>query len=288
MYAKILQDSVTISGKRIISLELEYPRFIHSEFLTHRVFSRNSASSRAIPGAAMEDFIRGNMAKPIHWGKNQPGMQAVEEIEDIERAESIWTNAFNKVVEFVQELREMGVHKQIVNRPLEPWCHIKTVVTSTEWDNFFELRLHPDAQPEFQALAKLIKKAIDDSEPQKLLWNEWHLPYIKTERIDEELVYLDEDGKKLSVEDAIKISVSCCAQVSYRKNDTSIEKALVLYKRLCEAKPFHASPFEHQATPIRPNHYQNGITHISQDASVWSGNFRGWIQFRKTVENRIG
>jgi thymidylate synthase ThyX len=266
--AKVVEHSKSVAGREIISLQLHYPKFIHSEFMTHRVFSRNASSSRAIPFEKFVKEVENEPSIPCYWGKNQPGMQAHEEINEIAKATAAWYDAFECAKRHAQELYDLGVHKQIVNRLLEPFYHINVLVTSTEWDNFFELRDHEDAQPEIQALAKEMKKAISESTPNLLERGEWHLPYIKVAEKDQH-----------TLDSLIKMSVARCARVSYKTHEDKLPEAikdLVLYERLVVAKPLHASPAEHQATPdpyhLLPRFY---------------GNFNGWIQFRKLLEEKI-
>jgi len=270
--AKIIKDSISKTGKRIITYECEYPRFIHSELLTHRVFSRNSASSRAIPVSKMISLVWNNPAQPIHWGKNQSGMQAKVELSGVSKkiTQFIWNTSGKVCCIFAWMLNKLGAHKQITNRIVEPWSHIKVVITSTEWDNFFYLRNHPDAQPEIHELARQMYDLYLNSSPELLYDGEWHTPYITTKREEDILKYYSNDVE-LSVENALKVSASMCAQVSYRLVDDSIEKAIKIYDRLIESKPAHASPFEHQARPI--------------NIKEQSGNFYGWHQHRQDIPN---
>lgn len=278
--AKIIADSLSPDNVRLVTMQLEYPRFIHSEVMTHRVFSRNASSSRAIPVAKMIEAVRANPAMPIHWGKNQPGMQADGQLIDelLDRAKDRWMQAANAAADIAESMNELGLHKQVANRILEPFQHMNVVVTATEWDNFFELRAHPDAQPEIHELALQMRKAMDTSIPMSLRYGEWHLPYVNRYRGEESgnsVIFYGDKGE-LSVADAIMVSASCCAQVSYRKLDDSLEKARDIYERLIESKPAHASPFEHQATPsVGRLHY--GL----------NGNFNGWIQNRKLIESNF-
>jgi thymidylate synthase ThyX len=186
-----------------------------------------------------------------------------------------WKESARRAVESASELQALGLHKQIVNRVLEPFQMMKTIVTSTEWDNFFELRMHKDAQPEIQQLARKIHNAIQSCEPMELRMGEWHVPYVSRYRCPEygSLDYHlnDEDQTDLTLDQARKVSASCCAQVSYRVLDDTLEKAEMIYDRLVNAKPIHASPFEHQAT-------------ILNSALAKSGNFTGWLQNREILE----
>ena len=288
--AKIVADSVSTQGIRLVTMELTYPRFIHSEFMTHRMFSRNASSSRAIPVEKMLEQVHNNPAMPIHWGKNQPGMQAREELEYKELTETRdeWYSAASDAHHHAFWMNNYGCHKQIVNRILEPFQYIKVIVTATEWDNFFKLRLHPDAQPEMMVLAEHMKEAMDSSTPVALLPGQWHLPFVD---------FPGPRGYELTLEKAIKCSVARCARVSYLNHDNSqpnIDKDVALTDKLLEAG--HLSPFEHVATPMPANIYSDrfefdcewidGITHIDRRNGYWSGNFRGFLQYRQLLGNK--
>jgi hypothetical protein len=296
--AKVIADSVCPKGVRMTTMEIEYPRFILAELNTHRMLSKNSASSRAIPVKAMHDFIRDNPATPVSWGKNQPGMKASEELTGPEskNALHIWNQAKEDALHWADALaHKIGIHKQIANRITEPWMTMKTVISGTEWANFFHLRNHADAQPEIKALAEAMTVAYTTHLPVALKPGEWHLPYITTATYvpTGELQYFDENFNRLSLEDAKIISASCCAQVSYRKNDPTFEKAFRIWEQLIENDPVHASPIEHQATPMdidsmcrfEPDTWQPGVSHVSANSDLWSGNLRGWIQHRKLIQS---
>ncbi len=304
--ATIIADSVSAhTGQRITTFELEYPRFIHSELMTHRQFSRNSASSRAIPIDKMIELVEYTPAIPIHFGLNQAGMQAKNETADIEVATMTWLSARDKAVESARDLQALGLHKQIVNRVLEPFQIVKTLVTATSYDNFFALRCHTDAQPEIRHLANLMYQAMQESEPEVLKAGEWHTPYVHHERDvvgtnNYGITYyvLDDSGNVISLTDkeAIKVSCSCAAQVSYRKNDTSVEKALAIYDKLVNSSPVHASAFEHCATPIDGSNDEEldtyeGITHcLSYNENGFtpcSGNFTDWVQYRQLIPSHV-
>ena len=287
--ATIIADSISPDGVRITTFELEYPRFIHSEFMTHRLFSRNAASSRAIPVAKAIELVQTNTAMPIHWGKNQPGMSAKEECnEPIATCnwsrEDWWNRARDKAIEHAEEFNKAGYHKQIVNRLLEPFTMIKVVCTATEFDNFFWLRDHPDAQPEIAELANMMWLGLANRRPVRLKANDWHVPYYQNGYWED---FGGVDVRGVGLDDALAISASCCAQVSYRKLDDSIEKARDIFKRLVESKPVHASPFEHQATPLTVGMsgvtQVKGTTHFDNKGRAWSGNFRQWVQHRQLI-----
>lgn len=306
--ARVVAYSVTEGGKEIVTFELEYPRFIHGEFMTHRNFSRNAMSSRAVPIDKMIEQVRDNPATPIHWGKNQAGMQAKEALlgEDLINTQKQWRQAAIYAAGQAEILNTCGAHKQIVNRILEPYQVMKTVMTTTEIDNFFYLRCHEDAQPEIKELADCMKKAMEECEPELLKDGEWHTPYVThfdAPHDNSEIAYgiFGSGGREvyLNLEDALKVSASCCAQVSFRSCDDSVDKAKRIYDRLVESKPVHASPFEHQATPIECPHHprfpdgsmdygiQEGITHVDLSGYAWSGNLKGWVQYRQLIKDNV-
>lgn len=283
--ATVVQDSLS-NGVRITTLELEYPRFIHAEVLTHRQFSRNSASSRAVPVEDMLSLVSSNPAQPVWWGKQQSGMQAWEEIDDPSVAETYWNAARYSALDYAETLKGLGLHKQIVNRITEPFQMIRVVLTATEFSNFFQLRDHPDAQPEIRTLARAMARAMQESKPMQLHAGDWHVPYV-TRRQDESGQVFYGDDVVLDRASARLVSASCCAQVSYRRADKSLEKAERIAKRLLQARPWHASPFEHQATPMRSGSFldiEKGVTHMDTHNQLWSANFRKWIQHRQLLE----
>lgn len=296
---KIIKDSYNEDLKsRLTTFELVYPRFIHGELMTHRMFSRNAASSRAIPIDKVIELLQTNPAMPVHWGKNQAGMQANTEINNIEGAKLLWLAARDSAISHAIVMRDMGLHKQIVNRILEPYQLMKTIVTATEFNNWFWLRAHPDAQPEIKELAEKMLEIYEIYTPDELFEDEWHVPYVNTQRsiYTGELFYIDENDKYITAEEARMISASCCAQVSYRKNDGSLEKAHVVFDRLINSVPVHASPVEHIATPVSFKMMLDlcdsgieieGMTHVAVNGQPWSGNLRGWIQYRQLIDNNV-
>lgn len=177
--ATIVADSVNPHGHRLVSMICVYPRFIHSELMTHRQFSRNAASSRAIPVHRMIRAVESAPAMPVWWGRNQSGMQAAQELGPAEGALAVreWLDAAKDAVAHARRMAEIGAHKQIANRLLEPFQWMTTLVTASEWHNFFALRAHPDAQPEFQELAFQMLGAYLGSAPVARRWGEWHVPF---------------------------------------------------------------------------------------------------------------
>ena len=195
--AKVLADSIGPSGDRLTTLELCFPRSILAEFNTRRVFSRNAASSRAIPVERMIRDVERNPFIPISWGKNQRGMQAGEECnapvriateagtgELVLSREDAWLYGRDQMVQCALAFAEAGYHKQLVNRLLEPWMWAHVVVSATAWSNFLALRDHPDAEPHMHVLAGQIRYALETSEPKPLQPSQWHLPFVDDAVVD--------------------------------------------------------------------------------------------------------
>lgn len=284
----VICDSINNQGVRITTIEAEYPRFIHSELMTHRMFSRNASSSRAVPLPKAIEQIKNNMAMPLYWGANQSGMVAGGELCNQWPLKERWKSAFRDAVFSSEILFNAGLHKQHAARLIEPFQMIKVLITATEWDNFFNLRIHPDAQPEICQLAYKIYLSMHESEPMFLDAGDWHLPYVDRYRsnIEGDFLHYYLDGEEIALEQAIRISASCSAQTSYRKHDTSIEKANDIFEKLVKADVIHSSPFEHLATPVNGGiDNQRGITNYSAKgpAQAWSGNLREWISYRHTM-----
>jgi thymidylate synthase ThyX len=258
--ARVLTDSVSPAGIRLTTLEVRFPRFILSEFNTHRVMSKNSASSRAVPTNKMIQRVLENPATPVEWGVNKPGMSASEAITDeqAEEAKAGWLRARDSAVQHVRNLQQFNIHKQVVNRLLEPFMWHTVIVTATEWDNFFKLRLAENAQPEIRVAAQLMREAMDSSLPSPVAVGEWHLPLIQ------------DDERSLPIETQKMVSAARCARVSYLTHDgkRDIDKDIELCERLRGDR--HLSPFEHVATP--------------KNDAKFAANFRGWVQLRKEIE----
>jgi thymidylate synthase ThyX len=239
--AAIIADSVNLTGNRLTTFVLTYHRMIHSEFMTHRMLSKNSSSSRAIPVEKMIKLVESQEVYPLHWGKNQKGMSAQMEVTEAEMqaASAVWQEAREDAIRHARSLVEIGIHKQVVNRLLEPFSTITVICSGTEFSNFFEQRCHPDAQPEIQNLAQKMKVAYDASQPKQLAEGEWHLPLIKPEDIAE----------IPDINELIKVAVGRCARVSYLNHDgvRNLADDVKLHDRLLTSKPAHLSPFEHVA-----------------------------------------
>lgn len=295
--AKILADSISPDGERLTTFEVTFPRIVLAEFNTHRQFSRNSASSRAIPVEKMIRMVQEHPYVPTHWGKNQKGMQADEELAAFEQkaARAVWNGAIQEAITQAKELVEIGVHKQIANRLLEPFMWHTVIVTATEWDNFFHLRCHHAAHPEIRRAAELMRDVMEQSEPRLVRFGGWHLPLIQ---LDEHVAQgLDEEQKKAWLEHLCKVSVGRCARVSYLTHDgrRDPKEDVALCDRLLASG--HMSPFEHVARPSHPDDppalrlgmagatVQGTGAYEAMKPIWWCGNFRGWVPFRKLIPN---
>jgi hypothetical protein len=274
--AKIVADSVGPNRVRLTTFVLTYPRFIHAEFMTHRVFSRNASSSRAIPVKKQIQMVIDNPAIPLAFTKNKAGMQGGEALggEEHDLAVNCWLQARDTAVRYAKQLSDLEVHKQYANRILEPWAHITVVCTATDYQNFFALRCHEMAQPEIHALADKMYELYSANKPTKLKDGEWHLPFITD--VEKSRNFCDEDNAYL-----IKMSVARCARVSYLNHEgknPTLEEDLALYDRLLGGEPIHASPAEHQAQATK-------FFDVRFIDDTLPSNLKSWIQYRKTLAN---
>lgn len=266
--ANIVEHSVSEAGASLATLSLTLPRIILAELNTHRVFSKNASSTRAIPVKRLGEMAISDPYEPVRWGCNQSGMQAKQEnlsYPDQQKAEMIWHRAANECYRSAIELSEIGLHKQWAGRMLEWFSYSAVLVSSTEWDNFFNLRIDPGAQPEIEILATKIRNALDNSVPRVIKLGDWHLPYVRPE-----------ERERFSLEEQKIISAARCARVSYMNHEgreSTFEEDYNLYSKLILSKPMHASPVEHQATP----YHFNAKTEQTK-------NFTGWIQNRAFLE----
>lgn len=290
---KILADSIAIRGKhvsRLTTMEVTLPRIVLAEFNTHRVFSRNSASSRAIPVEKRIAAIELDPFEPEAFGKNQKGMQASEDLrsDDDVMARMAWRKACADAVSSAKVLASLGVHKQLANRLIEPFCWHTIIVSSTEWDNYFGLRLHPDAQPEIRKPTGMMWEEYQASKPKELKPGEWHLPLLQPDEFvlpDDSPEWNDPIGfscTQFRIDDAKRISVGRCARVSYLTHDGRRDPMadIELSARLHASG--HMSPFEHVARPLTN---QDIIERKLSRTAPFVGNFRGWLQFRKELAN---
>lgn len=295
--AKVLADSISEASHRISTLEVTFPRFVLAEFNTHRVFSRNSASSRAIPIEKQLERIKQDPFIPVYWGENQRGMQALREagITTRVKSEREWLIARDMQVERVEKLLSFNLHKQIPNRLLEPFMWHTVVVTSTEWSNFYALRANPDAQPEIQVAAELMLEEYEASQPQLIGDGQWHTPLIQPD----ELQWATDNP-----EGAVRVSSARSARTSYltHSNVRDISADLELYERLGDGG--HMSPFEHVARPLSVDEWhmrkaaanaavrsvRRKISTVAphvleqlKESLLFDGNFRGWHAHRKDL-----
>jgi hypothetical protein len=308
--ATIILDSISPEGVRLTTFEIEVPRIVWAEFMTHRMFSRNASSSRAIPFDKMIKQLEGT---PSRFGKNVAGMQDSGDHKELVNGLYLpaewWRLAKLSAINFSRAFADAGYHKQISGRLTEPFQIIKAIVSATEFDNFFWLRCDEAADPTLQELANCMAQAYGVSQPSIRAPGEWHLPYISYDYDCISGVSYWEDSsyaKRLTLEEAITISCARCAAVSYRNVDYDLAKCKEVYERLVNADRKHSSAMEHCATPIevspivfdvydvecppsindfsQPSTWEDGVSHTDRNGNLWSGNFKGWVQYRKTIK----
>jgi thymidylate synthase ThyX len=292
----ILTSKNRETGVSLYTFLLTYPRVILPEVNTHRVLSRNTASSRAVPAKKQRSRVLAVPFVPVSIGQNQKGMQAGEELSGWRRTVAIqtWKLARYPAVLASWILEKLGAHKQVCNRIVETWTWTQQVVTCTDLKNVFKLRNHPDAEPHFQLLAKQMQEQVEwveglfdvvnfdsrnpDGTPcplgavnptrgvlrvQMLRPGDWHMPFIT-------------DHDIYPVEMLKNISVARCARTSYYLPEngkwSTPDRDLELCGRLSDSG--HWSPFEHVATPVANDTY--------------IGNFRSWKQYRKEYPEEHG
>jgi thymidylate synthase ThyX len=250
--AKVVADSIC-NGHRLTTMQLTHPRIVHAEFNTHCMFSRNASSSRAIPFSVTMKRVFDDPFIPVWWGKNQKGMQAAETLtaEEQERAVALWSKARDYMVEVAREMADpegLNIHKQIVNRLLEPFSWITVAVTGDwgAWSNYFALRCHPDAQPEIQKQAYMAQLAYFRSKPYEMRAGDWHMPYLHHDEYQHIKSTYGPDRSRYD-KIAVQVSVGRCARTSYLTQEgvRDLDKDIELHDRLAYHKPMHASPFEH-------------------------------------------
>lgn len=289
--AKVLLDSISKHSHRLTTFVCVFPRIVLAEFNTHRVFARNSASSRAIPVEKMIRMVLEAPYVPTVWGRNQKGMQAAEEIlgEDAFLCEKTWLRARDHAVDQAQRLLDIGVHKQTTNRLLEPFMWHTVIVTATEFSNFYALRTHKDAHPDIQLVARAMLEAHQRSTPHPLGDDEWHTPYAEAD-------------DKSAAFDLRKVTAGRAARVSYLTHDGKRDPQadIALHDRLLSSG--HMSPLEHAARPMNDVEYDE---FFRQPKVVWDegqkrftrvigndgepafthfcGPYEGWVSYRRHV-----
>lgn len=248
--ATIVADSYSnLTQQRITTALLTVPKFINAELNTHRLFSRNVASSRAI---RFEKQLQNATFHPVILVKNHPGMQGNELITGWRKylIDTLWESSRYSAISHAWMMNKLGLSKQWTNRTIEPYLFISYLVTSTEWDNFFNQRDHNDAQFEMQVVARRLKNAMNNSNPNILTNDEFHLPFISTNELEQQQFLID------GVNTLIKLSAARCAKTSYsNQSKTDYENDIKLFNRLYSAVPRHNSPFEHIATPAIGQYY---------------------------------
>ena len=289
---KIIARSISEQGMPLITAQFKYPRFIHAEFMTHREFSRNASSSRAIPVKKMIEQVRLDPAMPIHWGANQPGMQADNQLDPVKLAiaKGQWHEAAWNAANVAEDMEDTGLHKQVANRILEPFQWMHVIATTSNTSNFFGLRRHKDAQPEIKLVAELWHEALEQTPVKLVKQGEWHLPYITANDVIAVFQHL-KIGRIIRSEPSdaeidnvlVAVSAARCARVSYLTHEgttPTVQQDLDLYQRLVGAQPLHASPTEHQATP---DWLESGMLAEGWQNPQEHGNLIGWRQFRKML-----
>jgi len=337
-WAKVVLDSVAPSGVRLTTVELHYWRMIHSEIMTHRDRARNSASSRAVPfyrkgksrktaeeirelsGLVIGEVvpsdtyeyvvpnctytrIRQDPFVPEFIGAEQAGMQSGGELSGParEEVERLILEMRDFCLSRCLRMHELGAHKSIVNRYVEPWSYITVVMTATDWRNFFRLRVHPKAEKHFHKIASQVQQALMASVPRELELDQWHMPYIREgegEEVGELLLngvrkrepclplpsgFDEHDSHDAATTEVLKrVSAGRCARVSYLTHDgkRDFSEDLRLFEQLIHPKgedgkeddAIHASALEHTCRAVADPKYR-------------SGPFRGWHQLRKDYPN---
>jgi hypothetical protein len=286
--AKILADSISQAGYRLTTFEVTFPRIVLAEVNTHRMLSRNSASSRAIPVAKKIAQVQSDPFIPEAFGKNQKGMQHGEVLDAVVNATArqVWGMAAHDAIQAADQLAKLEVHKQLANRVLEPFAWHTAILTATDWSNFFNLRVNPDAQGEFRTCATMMKELYDASAP-LVCDKEWHLPLVNT---GEKTVVAHGDGW---AREAAKLSAARCARVSCLTHEGKCDPAadLSLYEKL--ASSGHMSPLEHPARPMTPHELKlfarpryrwiRGEWFGEHPITHYCGNLNGWVSLRAMV-----
>jgi thymidylate synthase ThyX len=312
---KVAADSLAPCGSRLTTFIVTYPRAIHSEIMTHRMLTKSSASSRAIPTEKLIQRVLDDPWIPEYIGANQKGMQAGTELPEWKRTAAVgeWLTCRDAAVAQARQLVALGAHKQIVNRILEPWMFITVIISGTEWDNFFGLRTHEAAEPHFQHIARMMRDAREASTPKVLVKGDWHLPLIFDEDY-EAAILADPTHPTTVMENLVKISVGRCARVSYLNHEgkRDVQADIDLHDRLMVQRPLHAAPAEHVAQAMdwpggdskgfeTPQAARSALVAMLRAkeqhrtaytpalallcAQMQSGNYMGFTQYRKTLSD---
>jgi len=281
--AKIVQDSSLPTGERLLTFSVMYGRLIHSELLRHRAASHSVKSSRAIPTHKYRAEVMENIYVPVKFGTKKKGMQAGEPTFLTKfYGEKIWKLSSKFACFFHWMMEKFGIHKEVANRVLEPYVWVEETIT-VEADALKEianLRIHDDAQEDVRRIVEEMVYEMDRSTPVELNQGQWHVPYVVRRQVENEMIYTDNNGNKLTLDQAIVCSAARCARSSYANHDNSMssyDKDIGLAKQLVGSEPMHLSPFEHQARPFTDD----------TEKSQYSSNFRNFFQQRKAIENSL-
>ena len=335
--AEFICDSINEFGNRLTTMKVTFPRFILAELNTHRMFSRNSASSRAIPFEKMVNSVMENPFIPIAWQKDHKGMQGTEYFatDSVEASDlhDHWLEGRDWSVKKAKSLSERNLTKQLCNRLLEPFMWHTVLITATEFSNFFKLRCPQyeffgkiyrskkdvfkemevteedlqrqnkgQAEIHMMALAEAMWDAMNESTPKQLKAGEWHIPFkpefLTYKEGDQTISYVPNPAFPEEIKDTIKVAVANCARVSYttvgeESKERLSSEDIKLYNRLLESG--HLSPFEHVGRAM--SRFERRLIgtgnvicdeqHVNEFQTDWSGNFRGFIQYRKELETKI-
>lgn len=322
--AQIVAHSINQQGDELISVLVTFPRIILAEVNTHRMLSKNTSSSRAIPFNKMLETIQNDPFIPIAWQKEHKGMQGTEYwTTDIDKLELEWLQARNKAVFQATTLHDSGVTKQLCNRLLEPFMWTTMLITGPKsgWDNFFNLRCpqydylgtffkskkdciretnaslsiedeltwlqHNKGQAEIHmmALAESIYDAVNESTPKILIPGEWHIPF--EDKIKQEFALIP---VQFTIPDSVKISTAMAARTSYttvgEEKRLDYKAMIGLHDRLLAQDPPHSSPLEHCAQAMTKEEYWSffGTTAQNTKGNGWCNNFKGFIPYRYMVD----
>lgn len=320
---EIILHSINEAGNELITFLVDHPRIVHAEELKHRQFSYSAASSRAIPSAKMAEQLTGmpvsfgKNQSGMQAGEEHNALVKAYAFKEIHNniflreehyftPQDAWNMAKEDAVFWSDAFAEAGYHKQVYNRTTEAYQMIRVLVSATETANFYWLRDDKAADPTLAEQARCMREAHLQSKPQLLKAGEWHLPFVKLLHNGEETIYCDADfisdrlgwipTQIYKLEDAIKVSCARCAATSFRNENYGLEKSLQVYDRLVNGDKVHAGALEHCGTPMQKTYatlsdfmngdeWEAGVSHMDRDGNLWSGNLKGFVQYRKLVPN---
>ncbi len=289
--AKILCDSINPDGDRLSTIELTMPRYALAEFNTHRLFARNAASSRAVPVKRMREMCMHTPITPHIWGQNQKGMQSFELVPEAKQpeVERIWKQGARYAAEMSEKLEKLGLHKQWANRPMEAFLPTTVIFSATQLGNFFNLRAHVAALPDFGQAAYQVLQAVHNSTPRPIAWGDWHIPF--SDRMPQV------NGCELELGERLKVATARCARLSYLTYDGLIDVVADFRIHDDLATNGHWSPFEHcaMAQPWVPQAFKDLQEYAKGDAGFEAqfitplidkvhedhSPYRGWKPYRK-------